>query len=410
MKKRCGESIKKVNLTGAGMEISSIMFALLRSGIQGTALGEEVKNFITPEGLPALFALSKKHDLAHLVGDVLDKNGLLPDGSEQRKRFLRERNMAVYRYEQQQYDFEQICATLEDAQIPFLPLKGSILRTYYPEPWMRTSCDIDILVQTDVLDRAAQILCDKLGYTRAEQPGSNELSLHTQSGVHLELHFDLTDGDIYEYGYEVLSKMLDYAQPTEGHEYHLQINDDVFYFYHIAHMAKHIELGGCGVRSFLDLWILRNRADGARRIGEKLLRDSNIDTFAEVCERLSERWFGDVPDTEDERGRKMETYVLTGGVYGTLENHRNVQQAKKGGKVRYFLSKVFVSNKELKVRYPILRKRPWLIPFYHLKRFFRLLTNGTTAKKSVKEFARLSAVTQDEQQGWAQFLQDVGLK
>ena len=122
------------------------MFALLRSEIQGTGLGEEVKNFITLEGLPALFALAKKHDLAHLVGDALDRNGFLSDGAEMRKPFLRERNMAVYRYEQQQYDFEQICDTLEDAQIPFLPLKGSVLRGYYPEAWMRTSCDIDILV------------------------------------------------------------------------------------------------------------------------------------------------------------------------------------------------------------------------------------------------------------------------
>ena len=35
---------------------------------------------------------------------------------------------------------------IKKVQIPFLPLKGSVIRQYYPEPWMRTSCDIDILV------------------------------------------------------------------------------------------------------------------------------------------------------------------------------------------------------------------------------------------------------------------------
>ena len=69
------------------MEISHIMFALLRFEINGMQLCDEVKNLITPEALPALFKLSKKHDLAHLVGDALDKNGLLPDGSEAKKRF-----------------------------------------------------------------------------------------------------------------------------------------------------------------------------------------------------------------------------------------------------------------------------------------------------------------------------------
>ena len=120
-------------------EIEEAFFALIRFEIKGDELCDEIKNLITPDILPALFKISKRHDLAHLIGDALDRNGLLPDGSEARKRFLQERNMAVYRYEQQQYELEQICAVLEDAKIPFIPLKGSVIRQYYPEPWMRTS-------------------------------------------------------------------------------------------------------------------------------------------------------------------------------------------------------------------------------------------------------------------------------
>lgn len=390
------------------MEISSIMFALLRSEIQGTGLGEEVKNFITLEGLPALFALAKKHDLAHLVGDALDRNGLLSGGSQMRKTFLRERNMAVYRYEQQQYDFEQICATLEEAQIPFLPLKGSILRGYYPEPWMRTSCDIDILVKADGLNQAARVLRDKLGYTHAAQPTSNELSLHTQSGVHIELHFDLTDGGLNQYGCEILSNILDYTQPTDGKEYRLQVSDDVFYFYHIAHMAKHFIHGGCGVRPFLDLWILNHRAGFDKHGGELLLQQNGLFAFASACERLSEGWFGDAP--YDDVGRQMEGYILAGGTYGTIENLVTIQQAKKGGKVKYLFSRIFISNKELRVKYPTLHKRPWLAPFYHVKRWLKLLTNKTTRKRSAQELAKTSTVPQAEKQAKETLLQRLGLK
>ena len=390
------------------MEISRIMFALLRSEIQETLLGEDVKNLITPEILPALFALSKKHDLAHLVGEALDKNGLLPDSSEMRKRFLRERNIAVYRYEQQQYDFEQICTTLEDSQIPFLPLKGSILRGYYPEPWMRTSCDIDVLVQTDRLYDAAQVLCDQLGYTREEQPTMYELSLHTQSGVHIELHFDLTDGGINQYGYEILSNIFDYACPTDGKVYQLQLNDDVFYFYHIAHMAKHFEHGGCGVRPFLDLWILCNRVCGHVTARESLLHQGGLATFADVCKNLSESWFGNAP--YDDIGRQMEAYLLVGGTYGTLENLVSIQQAKKGGKVQYLLSRIFISNKELRVKYPKLNQRPWLAPFYHVKRWLKPLTDKTTRKRSVRELTKTSTVTQDEKQAQETLLKRLGLK
>jgi hypothetical protein len=325
-----------------------------------------------------------------------------------RKRFLRERSMAVYRYEQQQYDFEQICATLEDAQIFFLPLKGSILRGYYPEAWMRTSCDIDILVQADILDKAAQVVCDRLGYIRAEHPTAYELSLHTQSGVHIELHFDLTDGGLNDRGHEILSNIFAYAQPTVGKACHLQISDDVFYFYHIAHMAKHFEHGGCGVRPFLDLWILNHRAGFDKQGRETLLQQNGLFTFAKACEKLSESWFGSAD--YDDVGRQMEFYILTGGVYGTLENRVSIQQAKKGGKVKYLLSRVFISNKELMVKYPKLKQHPWLAPFYHVKRWLKPLTDKKTRKRSMHELEKTSNVTQDEKQAQETLLQRLGLK
>ena len=62
--------------------VEKVFFALIRFEIKGDELCEDVKNLITPDVLPALFKLSKRHDLAHLIGDALDKNGLLPDGTE----------------------------------------------------------------------------------------------------------------------------------------------------------------------------------------------------------------------------------------------------------------------------------------------------------------------------------------
>ena len=80
--------------------VKDVFFALIRSEINEDALKGELKNLITTETLPALFKVAKKHDLAHLVGEALEKNGLLADGSEAKTRFLKERNMAIFRYEQ----------------------------------------------------------------------------------------------------------------------------------------------------------------------------------------------------------------------------------------------------------------------------------------------------------------------
>ena len=114
--------------------------------------------------LSELYRLSKAHDVAHLVGDSLSKCGVfanLPDTLEENERATIEKIKAkfdeqiftaVYRYENINYELERLKETLEEAEIPFILLKGSVIRKYYPEPWMRTSCDIDILVKKEDLD------------------------------------------------------------------------------------------------------------------------------------------------------------------------------------------------------------------------------------------------------------------
>ena len=86
------------------MEVSKILIALLRYEIKGTELCDEVKNAITAETLYSLYKISKRHDLAHLVADALEKNRLLPMQVDIKKRFLQERNMAIYRYEQMRFE------------------------------------------------------------------------------------------------------------------------------------------------------------------------------------------------------------------------------------------------------------------------------------------------------------------
>lgn len=70
----------------------------------------------------------------------------------------------MYRYKTINCELEQIGKTLEKANIPFILLKGSVIRKYYPESWMRTSCDIDILVNELDLNSAIRLLCDSLRY------------------------------------------------------------------------------------------------------------------------------------------------------------------------------------------------------------------------------------------------------
>ena len=389
---------------GTGMQrmVEKVFFALIRFEINGDELCDEVKNLITLEMLPALFKLSKRHDLAHLIGDALEKNGLLPDGSETKKRFLRERNMAVYRYEQIQYEFKQICETLENAKVPFIPLKGSVIRKYYQEPWMRTSCDIDILVKKEDIEKATIVLKQKLSYEEGTT-GSHDVNLFAPSGVHLELHFSLAET---EGKWKAILEDV-WTQKCEEWKYQFVMSNELLYFYHIVHMAVHMRTGGCGIKPFLDLQILHHHITYNREGLEELLRKGGLLNFEREAVGLSNAWF--LGDKLSETGDSLRQYVLYGGVYGTLENKVAVQQIKTGGKVAYLFSRIFVGFQELSIKYPSLKKHKWLFPFYQVYRWFDLLINKKSRQYTKATIHQTRNTTDERLQLTEKLFQEIGL-
>ena len=363
------------------------LFTLLRFEMQGTELSTDEKMAVKPEVLPTLFKLSKKYDVAHLVGDALDKNDLLPDGTEAKKRFLQERNMAVYRYEQMQYELEQICETLEKAKIPFIPLKGSIIRKYYPEPWMRTSCDIDILVKEENLSTAIDALRQELNYHH-DSTGNHDAHLFAESGVHLELHYKLNPND--EQWNAILTNIWEHLQDVET--YHCSLTDEMFYFYHIAHMAGHFKVGGCGIRPFLDLYLLRKYVNYNQEQLIRLLEEGGLLAFNQGVCALSDYWFAGI--TPSQRTLDMQDFILNAGMYGGMENRVSIDKVKKRNRVGILFSRIFLPYARLKFQYPILQKYKILFPFYQVKRWFNLLNKGKR-KQVVRELQ--ATVHQDEE-------------
>lgn len=384
--------------------VEKAFFALLRFEINGEELCENVKNLITLDILPALFKLAKRHDLTHLIGDALDRNGLLAGGTEAKKHFLTERNMAVYRYEQIQYELEQICDTLERAQISFIPLKGSVIRTFYPEPWMRTSCDIDILVDKSDLKTAQDVLKRELEYYFEEVESSHDVSLYAPSGVHLELHYSLVEEGRAQMASDILYSV--WGHVVEGKSYRKVMTNALFYFYHIAHMAKHFEIGGCGVRPFLDIYLLKKREDYCADEITTLLREGGLLSFAEGVEKTAMVWFGGAEPTE--LSQEMQEYILYAGMYADTDNKAAVQHVKKGGKFKYLFSRVFLSYEQLKRQYPKLEKHKFLVPFYQVKRWCRLLF-GRDSKNLSRELKANANVQSDKKERIAKLLKELQL-
>lgn len=379
-----------------------LQFALLRSAICDDRLSDKENELYDAEVLFRIVKIAKKHDVLHLLVLGLKKNELLDENTKQLERELFK---AVYRYERLNYELKQVCEALEKAQIPFLPLKGSVIRRYYPEPWMRTSCDIDVLVHKKDLRDAVSYLVENLKYTEHEQ-NSHDISLFSPSGNHIELHYDLVEDHIAGNSSEILAEIWNVVSVIEGFSYHYEMPDDIFYFYHIAHMAKHFENGGCGIRPFLDLLILDNLPEVNHNKRDKILERGNLLKFANAARRLSRIWFSNEP--YDYISQQMEDYILRGGVYGNNENRITVQQQKKGGRIKYALSKIFIPYDVIKFHYPILQKHKWLTPFMEVRRWFKLIFCGH-AKRTINELKYNQTISSDKADITKNFLENIGL-
>ena len=97
-------------------QVTRAMFALIRHVVCGAALDEEIKEIITPEILPQLYALSKSHDMAHIVAQGLSDLGLLGE-DEISQKFQKQQMLAIYRYQKINYVFGDVCKVLEKEKI-----------------------------------------------------------------------------------------------------------------------------------------------------------------------------------------------------------------------------------------------------------------------------------------------------
>lgn len=352
-------------------QVVKTMMALIKSEVFGTAIGEIPNDILSDDFYLKLYNLSKAHDLAHIVGSALKKNGIMPEG-DIGKKFEKQTFMAVLRYERLNYEYEQICATLEKNKIVYVPLKGSVIRSYYPEAWMRTSCDIDILVREEDLDSAAEAICKELGYTSEQEKYYHDLSLYSNSGIHLELHFSILEHT--ECIDKLLSRVWEYCCAVEDGRYKYLQTNEYLIFHQIAHMLYHFLKGGCGIKPFVDIYLLFDKLEYDDEKLKVYCDECGISKFYLEVKKLANVWFDS--DEHTDLTRQMEEYVFTGGVYGNAVNHASVGQAQKGGKLRHIASIVWLPYNTLVLKYPSLERRKWLTWAYQIRRWFRIFFCG----------------------------------
>lgn len=353
--------------------------------------------------LSAILTRAKSHDIAQIISSSLEELGKLPAG-ELSEEYRRQQFIAIYRYENLNYEKKEICRILEEARIPYILLKGTYLRDFYPEPYLRTSADIDVFVANENVQSAEKLFTDELKYIKKSQ-WTNELSFYSESGMHIELHYlgaVENDNEMF-----VLEDVWDNVFLREGYEYRYDMSTEFFYVSHIAHMAKHFLHGGCGIKPFVDMCVIREKLTCDKNKTDVLLKKYGLKQFADNAEKLTSVWF--CGDEHNSISEQMEEYIISGGVFGNKTNRVSVGQVKQKGKLNFILSRIFMPYDKLKHYYPVIEKHKWLTPICEVRRWFRLIFFKGRLSRSVKELKINGKITQEESAELASLLENLGL-
>ena len=382
----------------------SVILTAVKCFLEGKNLPEGLIKASDDGFLLSLFKAADRHEIAPILSEMLYKSSALNLESDAAKRFKQSQLEAFYRLSKQQFEIERLSAVFNDKNMPFILLKGAVIRQFYPDAYLRTSCDIDVLVKNKDIEIAAQLLTNDLGY-KMQGWGSHDIQFLSESGVHIELHYSLVEDDKMPKTAKVLNGVWENSKADCGSSF--KMSNEQFLFYHVAHMAKHFLYGGCGIRTFVDLWLIRKNMPCDLEVLEEMLKSAELFQFYNSAVSLCQVWFnGKEPSDLD---KKMEEYIITGGVYGNAKNNASVRKVKGKDRASIMLGVVFYPNDILKKENPILNNYPWLIPLYQVKRWFRIF-NKDKRKKVASIYKSSGAATDDSVQSVAELLKKLNLE
>lgn len=299
--------------------------------------------------------------------------------------FHRIETIEAVQYAHQEKSLQQVVSMLEQEKIPYILLKGTRMRQFYPQAVWRTSCDIDILFDGDEALLHEKML--ELGYTFEEDAGTTLNYL--KNPVEFEMHRRLFDDQLEFHGF--FQEVWKHSRPVGGGSCERLLTEEFFYTYMVAHMAKHFTRYGCGVRPVIDLYLYRQTAPANfnAKKAEAMLKKIGLLGFERRLLALARAWFetGKLSDMDE----KLTDYIMEAGVYGDsrIMDARVVKEPKKAGKAqrKQLRHLFFPPLEEMRVLYPRMLKCPALLPLSWGLRFCGVFTDKRyEAKKRLKRY------------------------
>lgn len=206
------------------------------------------------ENRKELFRMSAKHFIDALVGTTLKRAGVVLPKYWEERMVKAVRKVLLFDVER-----KKLCAWMDRERIWYLPLKGIILKEYYPSIGMRQMSDNDILFDADAWERVEKHMLSE-GY-ETESVGNGNHDVYQKAPVYnFEMHRSLYGKGHDERWVEYYSDIKDCLIPDRADDrcYGYHMSDEDFYIYITSHAYKHYSGSGTGLRTLLDFYAYLN--------------------------------------------------------------------------------------------------------------------------------------------------------
>lgn len=362
-----------------------------RPGRNETALLDLLKYALNPAGPPpeaadwtAAADLAAFHSVLPLLYGALEKNPSVPEAVWARaEREARRIALQTYRL---LFLSRFLTDRLTAAGIPAAVLKGVTAAAPYPEPELRKSGDVDLLLlEPERLEDACRAL-EGCGCVRHRE----QLALHhvsfTLDGVDVELHTMLAEpfdnAAINRYMEQVLAECRERVVPLEIMGARIPGLPPGYQAYQLLlHMLQHYLRSGFGLKLLCD-WTAFWRQDlpeEERRTYRRLVEESGLKGFSDavtlaccLCLGLEREWAAwmDLGRRED-AARGLLADILEGGEFGKSSKTRMVVLREQGlrGYVREF-------HHQMCLHFPRGSRCPLSWPVLYIVTLFRFLRNN----------------------------------
>lgn len=371
---------------------SEQMLYLMACALQDVSAQEE---FLADVDLQQLYITARNHSVAAMVCMALEKTAIFAGADEAVKKHWREaKNKAIRKNMLLDAERAAIVKQLESAGIWYMPLKGSILKDWYPKPGMREMADNDILFDSSERKRVREIFRSR-GYKIVSFGKGNHDEYEKPPIYNFEMHVSLFH-EMYQelagqYG-NVKEKLL----PVDGTVCQFAFTPEDFYVFVLAHAYKHYSGSGTGVRTLADFYVMNRHLGGIMNrdeVEQKLTR-LGIAEYEQHSRVLAEKLFSGVrplPEMELNTDEKeMLRFYCDATTYGTIDNQiQNRLQELQGNaegialrtKLKYCCARLFPGREFCKYYYPVVYHHLWMLPFFWV---WRIAGKGISHRKKIK--------------------------